>query len=316
MPVVYHGRTLTSKLPLSDALKAIAKYAFVASPYPLILSVEVHCDTLQQDRMAFMLRDILGPALINSPLPSDNASAADVKELPSPEALKHRILLKTKNLFETSKTEGVRPKLVTLDAESSESTSTVTTESGSDGGSLKRIVSSRRGGTQTPNREKAPMSFALAALIVYTIGVKCRGFNKKEHYDPYHVLSLGERRASKTIKEARSDLLDHNRNHLVRTYPAGTRVTSSNYLPQHLWVVGMQMVAINWQTFGALRLRSTGHSHLRRQIWALKSTRPSTRNTTESAAISSSLTCCARRTKTLKTRKCSHRLQNTSFELQ
>ena len=42
-PIVYHGHTLTSKISFRDVCRAIAEYAFVASPYPVILSFENHC---------------------------------------------------------------------------------------------------------------------------------------------------------------------------------------------------------------------------------------------------------------------------------
>ena len=38
----------------------------------------------------------------------------------------------------------------------------------------------------------------------------------------------------------------------VRTYPAGTRIDSSNYDPIPLWNHGIQMVALNVQTPGNL----------------------------------------------------------------
>jgi len=95
------------------------------------------------------------------------------------------------------------------------------------------------------------MSAALAALIVYTVGVKARGFNKLTKYAPEHVLSIGERTAGKLAKQDRgADLIAHTRGHLTRTYPGGTRVSSSNYLPMNLWALGAQLVACNWQTFG------------------------------------------------------------------
>lgn len=93
------------------------------------------------------------------------------------------------------------------------------------------------------------MSFALAGLIVYTVGVKWRGLNKKEQYGASHIISLGERRANKTIKEAKTDLVAHCRTHIIRAYPAGTRFTSSNFSPLPFWAVGVQMVALNWQTY-------------------------------------------------------------------
>lgn len=103
-PVVYHGRTLTSRLPAREALTAIAKYAFVASPYPVILSMEVHCDHAQQDKLAEILKSTLGKSLVSSPLFGETinehlAGAPTVEKLPSPENLKYRILVKAKNLF-------------------------------------------------------------------------------------------------------------------------------------------------------------------------------------------------------------------------
>ena len=37
---------------------------------------------------------------------------------------------------------------------------------------------------------------------------------------------------------------------MSRIYPKGTRMDSSNYLPQMFWNVGCQMVALNFQTMG------------------------------------------------------------------
>ena len=47
-PIVVHGRTLTTNVAFSDCISVIAKYAFEASPYPLIISLEVHCNPVQQ----------------------------------------------------------------------------------------------------------------------------------------------------------------------------------------------------------------------------------------------------------------------------
>lgn len=97
------------------------------------------------------------------------------------------------------------------------------------------------------------MSHALASLLVYTIGVKARGFNKKEKYAATHVISLGESRLAKMLRDeaTRQDFVAHNRAHLTRAYPKGSRLTSSNFAPHHMWAAGVQLVALNWQTFGA-----------------------------------------------------------------
>lgn len=96
------------------------------------------------------------------------------------------------------------------------------------------------------------MSSALLSLLVYTVGVKARGFNKKETYLPTHVISVGESFLSKMTRDegARQDFVAHNRDHLTRAYPKGSRLTSSNFTPHHMWAAGVQLVALNWQTFG------------------------------------------------------------------
>lgn len=110
--------------------------------------------------------------------------------------------------------------------------------------------SPRMAPAERPEHSKVKMSFELVALLVYTVGVKCRGFNKKETYAPEHVFSLSEKTANKVIKQSMLDLVKHNRTHVVRIYPKGTRLNSSNYEPHKYWAAGAQLVAINWQTFG------------------------------------------------------------------
>jgi hypothetical protein len=86
-PVIYHGRTLTSKLKFKDAIVAISKYAFLTTSMPLVLSLEIRCSPEQQSRIAEILINVLGPALITKPLDSDT-------DFPSPKQLMNRILVK------------------------------------------------------------------------------------------------------------------------------------------------------------------------------------------------------------------------------
>ena len=91
IPIVYHGRTLTKPVTAHDVFSTIARYAFVASPYPLILSLESHLSPVQQIRLVESLRATLGDMMLDTRLPGFE------EKLPSPEALKYRILIKTKN---------------------------------------------------------------------------------------------------------------------------------------------------------------------------------------------------------------------------
>jgi phosphatidylinositol phospholipase C delta len=89
-PMVYHGKTLTSKVSLSEICQAIAKYAFVASPYPVIISAEIHCGLHQQEIMAKIMNEVFGSALVKAP----SEGRPKILALPSPEDLKGKVLLK------------------------------------------------------------------------------------------------------------------------------------------------------------------------------------------------------------------------------
>lgn len=45
----------------------------------------------------------------------------------------------------------------------------------------------------------------------------------------------------------------HTERQLMRTYPAGVRIDSSNFNPMQFWIFGIQMVALNYQTEGESR---------------------------------------------------------------
>ncbi|XP_024895480.1 1-phosphatidylinositol 4,5-bisphosphate phosphodiesterase gamma-1 isoform X2 [Pteropus alecto] len=101
MPVIYHGHTLTTKIKFSDVLHTIKEHAFVASEYPVILSIEDHCSIAQQRNMAQYFKKVLGDTLLTKPVDI----AAD--GLPSPSQLKRKILIKHKKLAEGSAYEEV-----------------------------------------------------------------------------------------------------------------------------------------------------------------------------------------------------------------
>uniref|UniRef100_A0A2K5BVD8 1-phosphatidylinositol 4,5-bisphosphate phosphodiesterase gamma n=1 Tax=Aotus nancymaae TaxID=37293 RepID=A0A2K5BVD8_AOTNA len=101
MPVIYHGHTLTTKIKFSDVLHTIKEHAFVASEYPVILSIEDHCSIAQQRNMAQYFKKVLGDTLLTKPV---DISADG---LPSPNQLKRKILIKHKKLAEGSAYEEV-----------------------------------------------------------------------------------------------------------------------------------------------------------------------------------------------------------------
>jgi hypothetical protein len=88
-PIIYHGHTMTSKIYVEDVCKVIRDYAFVASPYPVILSIENHLNDPQQSRMATIFQEVFGDSIATTP-----EDPSITFPLDSPEKLKHRILIK------------------------------------------------------------------------------------------------------------------------------------------------------------------------------------------------------------------------------
>lgn len=90
-PVITHGRTFTTKISALSTLQAIAQYAFLASPFPLILSLEIRCDVNQQEKLVGILKECLGERLVTGRI---DGSKGELGSLPSPEQLKGRVLVK------------------------------------------------------------------------------------------------------------------------------------------------------------------------------------------------------------------------------
>ncbi|CAI5442987.1 unnamed protein product [Caenorhabditis angaria] len=90
--VIYHGYTMTSKILLRDVLQVIKHYAFVTSEYPVILSIEDNCSVPAQRLLAQELKEVLGDYLLTQPANREET------QLPSPAALKKKIIVKHKKL--------------------------------------------------------------------------------------------------------------------------------------------------------------------------------------------------------------------------
>uniref|UniRef100_A0A8C3YQ97 Phosphoinositide phospholipase C n=1 Tax=Catagonus wagneri TaxID=51154 RepID=A0A8C3YQ97_9CETA len=92
-PVVHHGYTLTSKILFRDVVETINKHAFVKNEFPVILSIENHCSVQQQRKIAQYLKEIFQDKLDLS-----SVDTGETKQLPSPQSLKGKILVKGKKL--------------------------------------------------------------------------------------------------------------------------------------------------------------------------------------------------------------------------
>ncbi|NP_001090146.1 1-phosphatidylinositol 4,5-bisphosphate phosphodiesterase delta-4 isoform X1 [Xenopus laevis] len=231
-PIVYHGRTFTSKILFKDVISAIDKYAFRVSDYPVILSLENHCGVEQQDAMAQHLKSILGNKLVMSTL-----DGRIPVRLPSPDELRGKILLKGKKIGRLEDS---------LEEQPDDSLGEVSDEEENI-----EVEEERNEDKKRAKKSKERLSQELSDCVIYCKSVPFVSFqHSRAHYILYEMSSVTEYKARKLVREPGNDFVRHNAWQLMRIYPTGLRTDSSNYNPQDMWNVGCQMTALNFQTAG------------------------------------------------------------------
>lgn len=68
------------------------------------------------------------------------------------------------------------------------------------------------------------------------------------HLPCYQCSSINENTAKKLCRKQALGVVAHTQTQLMRTYPAGMRIDSSNFNPVIFWSFGLQMAALNYQT--------------------------------------------------------------------
>ncbi|CAG8637846.1 15029_t:CDS:10 [Cetraspora pellucida] len=255
-PIVTHGYTLTSKIMFQDVISTIRTYAFTASPYPLILSLEVHCSIDQQNQMASILRNTLGEHLVT------NFISENETELPSPTDLLYKIILKIYMKFNTrnrekevpklSEEKGTKAKRKNIKSRVAQALSDLMAYFSTvkfKGFNNRRDILEKE--TKAKHKKtKLRVAQTLSDLMVYCSAVKFKGFDYHRGNPKYYQMcSFTDNASSKLIKSERDALIQHNTRQLTRIYPGGFRINSSNYEPHHQWMVGNQLVSLNWQNF-------------------------------------------------------------------
>ncbi|KAK4448205.1 hypothetical protein QBC34DRAFT_301352 [Podospora aff. communis PSN243] len=270
-PIVMHGRSWTTRISFLEVLKTIKKHAFTTSRFPLWISLEVRCNFTTQANMARMMIEVFGDKLVREPIDKNP------DRLPSPSELEGRILIKVKQaqVHEPLRRRGnslpspyQRP--LALDntpipsspllspTPFSRSNRQVNTPNTITEGEVHDVPSSSPSECESDSekdsssrKSSSKINPVLGELGVYCVGIQFEGFDTPEAKKYNHIFSFKEKTFAEKSQpgEPKRQLYCHNMRYMMRVYPNGSRVTSSNFDPLIYWKRGVQMAALNWQTF-------------------------------------------------------------------
>ncbi|XP_059952572.1 1-phosphatidylinositol 4,5-bisphosphate phosphodiesterase beta-2 isoform X2 [Mesoplodon densirostris] len=264
-PIITHGFTMTTDIYFKEAIEAIAESAFKTSPYPVILSFENHVDSpRQQAKMAEYCRTIFGDMLLTEPL--EKFPLKPGIPLPSPEDLRGKILIKNKkNQFSGppapsqepgGEAEGSSPPNVPVGEdtvwageEGAELEEEEVEEEEEESGSLDEEEMKKMQSDEGTAGLEVTAYKEMSSLVNYVQPTKFISFESSAQKNRSYVISsFTELKAYDLLSKSSVQFVDYNKRQMSRIYPKGTRMDSSNYMPQMFWNAGCQMVALNFQT--------------------------------------------------------------------
>ncbi|XP_070281309.1 1-phosphatidylinositol 4,5-bisphosphate phosphodiesterase beta-2 isoform X2 [Myotis yumanensis] len=272
-PIITHGFTMTTDIYFKEAIEAIAESAFKTSPYPVILSFENHVDSpRQQAKMAEYCRAMFGDMLLTEPL--EKFPLKPGSPLPSPEDLRGKILIKNKkNQFSvpaspSGEAEGSCPPSAPGGGDTAvlageeraepeeeeeekeeEEEEEVGEEEEEESGNLDEEEMKKMQSDEGTAGLEATAYEEMSSLVNYIQPTKFTSFEfSAQKNRSYVISSFTELKAYDLLSKAAVQFVDYNKRQMSRIYPKGTRMDSSNYMPQMFWNAGCQMVALNFQT--------------------------------------------------------------------
>ncbi|KAI1434836.1 PLC-like phosphodiesterase [Xylaria sp. CBS 124048] len=229
-PIVMHGWTFNQPIGFRQVCKAIREVAFETTNLPIIISLEVHAGPEQQESMVQIMKQEWAGLLVEKP-----EEACPIGRMPRLEDLLGKILVKVKKASpsqETSTSLGSLAPKITVDDDSAEVSSVL-----SDDRSAKRP------------QLKVPICENLSNLAVYTHSEHFTNFESPAAKISSHIFSISENKILDLWESKQKELFAHNRNFFMRVYPKPMRIDSSNLDPSQFWRKGVQMAAMNRQSW-------------------------------------------------------------------
>ncbi|KAM9343985.1 inactive phospholipase C-like protein 1 [Pholidichthys leucotaenia] len=263
----HHHHHHHTPITIRSALEVVNKYAFLTSQYPLLLYLCQRCSLGQQRVLAQHLKKVFGSRLYTpEALPVSLGGRATT--LPSPQQLKGRVVLVGKKL---------PPEQEGLDGDVSEEDE----EIGGGGplaGRRMTIPGEEELGVvlvvPPPSQPRKLRLHKELSDLVAIARTGSRSFyaqraSQKQQQSPpsspsspstpvstelpyWTLCSLGEGEAGRLTSESPEDLVVFTKRTLTRVRPSSVRLDSSNPNPEGYWKGGIQLVALNQQTPGAM----------------------------------------------------------------
>ncbi|KAJ8275385.1 hypothetical protein COCON_G00100100 [Conger conger] len=238
-PVITHGFTMTTEISFKEVIEAIAECAFKTSPFPVILSFENHVDSpKQQAKMAEYCspQDLLGRILVKNKKKSEGSGKKKLSE-------------QTSSFSDTSSVcEPSSPSTGEVEADSEDD------EDEDDDGKKSSMDEGTAGSEAFATEEMSNLVKNYIQPVKFnsfeaskTLEDECSCF-PTEISRSYQMSSFVETKALEQLTKSPVEFVEYNKRQLSRLYPKGTRVDSSNYMPQVFWNAGCQLVALNFQT--------------------------------------------------------------------
>ncbi|KAI5578976.1 hypothetical protein BDE02_08G061100 [Populus trichocarpa] len=252
---VLHGRTLTTPVQLIKCLRSINEHAFTASEFPVVITLEDHLTPDLQAKVAQMVTQTFGDILFTP-------GSERLKEFPSPDSLKRRIIISTKPPKEYLEAKEIKDKESDYQKGNAASDEEAwgkeipilnghiladdKNESDKDDDDAEEDLDE---GDHKLQHDIAP---EYKRLIAIHAGKPKGGLDECLKVDPDKVrrLSLSEQQLEKAAETHGKEIVRFTQRNILRVYPKGTRVNSSNYNPLIGWMHGAQMVAFNMQGYG------------------------------------------------------------------
>ncbi|XP_065878615.1 phosphoinositide phospholipase C 2-like isoform X1 [Euphorbia lathyris] len=239
---VRHGGTLTAPVDLIKCLRIIKENAFSASEYPVVITFEDHLTQDLQAKVARMVTRTFGDMLFRP-------ESDQMQEFPSPEALKKRVMISTKPPKEYLETQSGKHKESQKKQRKSSNKGNKEDEST---GSRSELEIETVDDEHFPDEDEEKTVSEYRNIIAIHAGKLKGGLENWLSIDPSKVrrLSLSEQELENASKTHADKIIKFTERNLLRVYPKGLRLDSSNYNPFVAWALGAQMVAFNMQGYG------------------------------------------------------------------